>query len=421
MQAQALRRCAASDPGMLADVAVAIAGVAVTAAVAWNLTGLAGHRVAGPAWLLVLVPLLMGAALLLRRRAPLVMWAGVWAGIALQTLVIRHPPEGLEFLFEYLVGGYSLGAHVSLQRSAVGLITISPAVAVISRLGGVGQQLSVIPVLAAWAIGVLVRGRRRATALARRNAALQRQAEQAAAAERARIARELHDIVAHHLSVIVLQAAGARASGKAAEATLEKIENNGRQALTETRRLLGVLRETEQDARLTPQPGIGELDALAVSVRAAGLPVNLVIEGDPATLPAAVNLSVYRIVQEALTNVLKHAGQARADVTIGCAGEAVTIEVTDDGTGEAGSQVPAGGNGLAGMRERAAIFGGELQAGPRLGGGFAVRARLPLGERQPPGDPVSPPPGDPLPPGDPRPPEDRLPLAGTRPLADRLP
>ncbi len=415
MQAQALRRCAASDPGMLADVAVAIAGVAVTAAVAWNLTGLAGHRVAGPAWLLVLVPLLMGAALLLRRRAPLVMWAGVWAGIALQTLVIRHPPEGLEFLFEYLVGGYSLGAHVSLQRSAVGLITISPAVAVISRLGGVGQQLSVIPVLAAWAIGVLVRGRRRATALARRNAALQRQAEQAAAAERARIARELHDIVAHHLSVIVLQAAGARASGKAAEATLEKIENNGRQALTETRRLLGVLRETEQDARLTPQPGIGELDALAVSVRAAGLPVNLVIEGDPATLPAAVNLSVYRIVQEALTNVLKHAGQARADVTIGCADEAVTIEVTDDGTGEAGSQVPAGGNGLAGMRERAAIFGGELQAGPRLGGGFAVRARLP------PGDPVSPPPGDPLPPGDPRPPEDRLPLAGTRPLADRLP
>ena len=230
---------------------------------------------------------------------------------------------------------------------------------------------------------MLVRARRQSVALAGRNAALQRQAEQAAAAERARIARELHDIVAHHLSVIVLQAAGARASGKAAGSALEKIENSGRQALAETRRLLGVLRDTDEETGLAPQPGISELDTLADSVRAAGLPVNLVIDGDPAAVPAAVDVSVYRIVQEALTNVLKHAGPARADVTIDCADEAVTIEVTDDGTREPGNRTPVGGHGLAGMRERVAIFGGELHAGPRPGGGFAVQARLPLGDGRP--------------------------------------
>jgi signal transduction histidine kinase len=380
---QAVRRFADADPGTIVDAVMAIAGAGLTAVAVWDPAGLFGTKVAGPLWLLVLVPLLMGAALGLRRRAPLLMWIGIWAGIGLQNLITRHPPQSLEFLFVLFAGGYSLGAHASLRRGAAGLVITAPVLALISRLGGVGMGLSVIPILAFWLAGVLVRARSRAASLARRNTALQRQAEQAAAAERSRIARELHDIVAHHLSVIVLQAAGARASGKAAEATLEKIENTGRQALAETRRLLDVLRDTDEEARLAPQPGIGELDALAASVRAAGLPVNLVIDGDPAALPAAVDLSVYRIVQEALTNVLKHAGQARADVTIGCADEAVTIEVTDDGTRGPGNQVPAGGHGLAGMRERAAIFGGELHAGPRPGGGFAVRARLPLADPRP--------------------------------------
>ena len=153
----------------------------------------------------------------------------------------------------------------------------------------------------------------------------------------------MHDIVAHHLRVIVLQAAGARASGRPAEATLEKIENSARQALAETRRLLGVLRDPDEETGLAPQPGIGDLDALAASVQAAGLPVRLVIDGDLAALPATVDVSVYRIVQEALTNVLKHAGPARADVAIGCAQDAVTIEVTDDGTAEPGDQALAGG------------------------------------------------------------------------------
>ena len=137
---------------------------------------------------------------------------------------------------------------------------------------------------------------------------MQRQAEQAAAAERARIARELHNIVAHHLSVVVLQAAGARASGKPAGPVLEKIENSARQALEETSRLLNVLRDPDEEAGLAPQPGTGELDALAASVQAAGLPVNLVIDGDFAPLPTGVDVSAYRIVQEALTNTMKHAG-----------------------------------------------------------------------------------------------------------------
>ena len=380
---QAVRRLAAGDPGLVTDAGIAIAGTGLTAVAAWDPAGLLGTTIAGPTWLLALLPLLMGAALAIRRRAPLLMWIGIWAGIALQNLITRHPPQGPEFLFVLFAGAYSLGAHASLRRGAAGLVIIAPAMVLISRLGGVGMGLSAIPILAFWLAGVLVRARRRVTALAGRNAELQRQAKQAAAAERARIARELHDIVAHHLSVIVLQAAGTRASGKSAEAALEKIENSGRQALAETRRLLGVLRDPDEEPGRAPQPGIGELDALAASVRAAGLQVNLVIGGDHAGVPAAVDVSVYRIVQEALTNILKHAGRACADVTIGCADEAVTIEITDDGTKQPGDRIPAGGHGLAGMRERAAIFGGELHAGPRPGGGFAVVARLPLGDGLP--------------------------------------
>jgi signal transduction histidine kinase len=378
-----MRRFAAGDPAMITDAGIAIAGAGLIAVAAWDPAGLAGTRISGPTWLLVLLPLLMGAALALRRRAPLLMWMAIWAAIALQALITQRPPESLAVMVVVFAGSYALGVYASLRRAVVGLAMTAPAMALISRLGGTGLGLSVIPLLAFCLAGVLVRVRRQAASLAARNAALQRQAEQAAAAERTRIARELHDIVAHHLSVVVLQAAGARASGKAADAALEKIEISGRQALAETRRLLGVLRESAGQTGLAPQPGVGELAALADSVRAAGLPVNLVISGATGVLPAAVDVSVYRIVQEALTNVLKHAGPARADVMIGCAGEAVTIEVTDDGTRQAGDGIQAGGHGLAGMRERAAIFGGELHAGPRPGGGFAVRARLPLGDGLP--------------------------------------
>jgi signal transduction histidine kinase len=388
---QAVRRLAGGDPGVIADAGLGIAAAGLTAVAAWGPPGLVGTAIAEPSWLRALLPLLMGAPLVLRRRAPLLMWTAIWATLALQYLLTDNPrPRGVEFAFVLFVAAYSLGAHASLRRAAAGLVVTAPVLALISYKGGLGLAfsqigpkavaLSSLLLLAFWLAGVLVRARRQSGSLAGRNAALQRQAEQATAAERARIARELHDIVAHHLSVIVLQAAAAQKPGRPAGPALKKIEHSGRQALTETRRMLGVLRDPGEATGLAPQPGIGELDTLAGTVRAAGLPVNLVISGDPAAVPAAVDVSVYRIVQEALTNVLKHAGPARADVTVGCAAAAVTIEITDDGTGQTDHRAPAGGHGLAGMRERAAIFGGQFHAGPRPGGGFTVRARLPLGD-----------------------------------------
>jgi signal transduction histidine kinase len=396
---QAVGRLAGGDPGIIADAGMGITGAGLIAVAAWGSPRLIGSEaIAGPWWLLAVLPLLLGAPLLLRRRAPLLMWLAIWAGIALLCLLADNSLRGLAFTFVLFAAAYSLGAHASLRRAVAGLVLTFPVVAVISHTGELGLAfsqgdggakavtLSALQLLAFWLAGVFVHARRRAVWLAARSAASQRQAGQAAAAERARIARELHDIVAHHLSVVVLQAAGARASGKPAGAALEKIENSARQALEETSRLLNVLRDPDEEAGLAPQPGTGELDALAASVRAAGLPVNLVIDGNLAALPAVVDVSVYRIVQEALTNVLKHAGPARAEVTIGYEQDTVTIEVTDNGTGQPGNGSPGGGHGLAGMRERAAVFGGELDAGPRLGGGFAVRARLPLGGGLPPGE-----------------------------------
>jgi signal transduction histidine kinase len=386
---QLTRRPAGPAPGAVADAGLAITGIALTALAAWGHAGSFGTPIAGPPWLRAVLPLLLGAPLALRRRAPLLMWTLLWASISLQALITRDAPAGLELLFILCVGSYSLAAHASLHRALAGLAIMAPA-AVIYVLASHQMGSGILAVhgtgtgpwhtaglfftgeiLACWLIGIVVRARRRA-------AALRQQARGAVAAERARIARELHDIVAHHLSVVVLQAAAARASGSPDTAALEKIEHSGRQALTEMRRLLGILRDPHEETGLTPQPGIGDLAALADSVRGSGLPVHLVIDADHTGLPAAVSVSAYRIVQEALTNILKHAGPAHAEVAVTCAGDAVTIEVTDDGTGPPASPAHPGGHGLAGMRERAAILGGELAAGPRPGGGFAVQARLPL-------------------------------------------
>jgi signal transduction histidine kinase len=407
---QAVWRLAGGDPGVIVDAGMAIAAAGLTALAAWGAPdrpGLVGTPIAGPTWLLAVLPLLLGAPFLLRRRAPLLMWTTIWAAIVLLYLLSGYRPESLAFgpnpetpiplTFVLFAAAYSLGAHASFRRAAAGLFVATPIVVELSQHGGLGLAFSsgggssgvALPMLqlAAFLLaGVLVRARRQGALLAAWNAAVQRRAEQAAAAERARIARELHDIVAHHLSVVVLHAAGARASGGADPATLAEIEDSGRRALTETRRLFGVLREPDEETGRAPQPGISELPALAGSLRAAGLEVSLAIDGYHPALPPAVNVSAYRIVQEALTNVLKHAGPARAEVTVDCTDGAVTIEVTDDGRGSpAAPAVPGeagvgGGQGLVGMRERVALFGGDLRAGPRPGGGFTVCARLPTGE-----------------------------------------
>ena len=391
---------AGADQGMVIDVGLAITAVGLTAVAAWGPQGLIGTVVVGPSWLLAVLPLLIGAPLAFRRRSPLLMWTVQWSGVALQAVVTGHSPAGLELMFALFVGAYSLAVYGTLRQGIAGFAVMAAGAAIYiagSRAMGGGNLLFIAhgtyvygqsrdtglvffcEILTCGLLGVFVHARREAAALARRNAGLQHQAEQALVAERARIARELHDIVAHHLSVVVLQAAGAQASAKPAPQALAKIERSGREALTEMRRLLGVLREPAEGAGLAPQPGMAELAALAEGVRAAGLPVRLAIDGGTAALPAAVDVSAYRIVQEALTNVLKHAGPASADVTVGCVDGAVVIEVTDDGVGGAAADPSAGGHGLVGMRERAAMFGGELLAGPQPGGGFAVRARLPLG------------------------------------------
>jgi signal transduction histidine kinase len=200
------------------------------------------------------------------------------------------------------------------------------------------------------------------------------------AEERARIARELHDVVAHAVSVMVLHVGAVRhklpeALSEDADA-LEGVERTGRTALAEMRQLLGALRDRDDVAALAPQPGLGNLDSLVDEVGRAGLPVRLHVEGEPFVLPRAVDLSAYRIVQEGLTNAIKHARASRADVTVRYGADELQIEVHDDGAGAAPSD--GLGHGLVGIRERVKIYGGEMSAGAATGGGFTLSTRLPL-------------------------------------------
>ena len=203
----------------------------------------------------------------------------------------------------------------------------------------------------------------------------------AAAAERARIAREMHDVVAHTLSVVVAQADGGRFAAAqdpaAATRALGTISEVGRSALGEMRALLGLLRDADDEAALGPQPSIEDIPALVASTREGGLDVSFVTTGTPRPLPIGAGLALYRIAQEALTNVLKHAGPGpRAFVQLTWEDAALVLTVSDDGRGAA-ARDDGDGQGLAGMRERATVFGGTLSAGPRAGGGYLVRATLP--------------------------------------------
>jgi signal transduction histidine kinase len=233
---------------------------------------------------------------------------------------------------------------------------------------------------AAWALGraLAERGRRTMT-LEERAGRLEREHEAAVADERARIARELHDVIAHSVSVMTVQAGAARLlleeDAARARDSLLAVEGTGRQALGEMRRLLGILRGDEEEMRLAPQPGIADIGSLVEHVRAAGLPVDVVVEGEPQPLPPGIDLAAYRVVQEALTNALKHAGAARAAVEIRYGPSALDLSVVNDGHVARNGRA---GHGLVGMRERVALYGGEFDAGPRREGGYAVRARLPL-------------------------------------------
>lgn len=243
-------------------------------------------------------------------------------------------------------------------------------------------------VFGVWALGRMRRLRLRDGArLAERARLLESEARQqaqlAATAERARIAREMHDVVAHSLSVTISQADGgryaARHNPESAIPALETIAANGRQALADMRALLGVLRD-DTTGQLTPQPDTATIEDLLDQVRGSGLRIDLAVEGEPVTLPTGPGLAAYRIVQESLTNVLKHAGPAAtATVRLTWLAQELLIRVEDTGRGAGAVASSPGGQGLVGMRERAALYGGQLEAGPRVGGGFGVSARLPYG------------------------------------------
>jgi signal transduction histidine kinase len=351
--------------------------------------GIHGPRIATTVlMLLVTVPLVW------RRKAPTTVFTVAIAAIALEISLIdedlsSQPP--LQHWIALLVLFYSLGAHATRRRAVVAgvlgaVFFASGDVAVfVAGNGGLEEALpSWFMLSAAYGVGFALRGQRvESTVQARRAERLEQEREQsaraAAAEERVRIGRELHDVVAHAISVIVVQSQAAQrvleGEQPSAREALGSIETTGRQALVEMRRLLGVIRKEDDDALLAPRPGLAHLDELAAHVREAGLPVELRVEGDAKPLPPGVDLSAYRIVQEALTNSLKHAGPASARVVVRYGVDGVELEITDDGRGLADDRV--GGHGLVGMRERAAVVGGDVEAGPNGGRGYAVRARLP--------------------------------------------
>jgi signal transduction histidine kinase len=330
--------------------------------------------------------------LAVRRRFPgTVLALCVATGLAFAALFM--PP----FLLgpAILVAVYSVAAYgdrrvslASLAVAEIGLAAVWLTPAMLER----STFLLFMGVIAvAWVLGHFVGDRQvYAAQLEERTAELERAREelarQAVTEERLRLARELHDVVAHAMSVIAVQSGvGAHVAASRPEEVgkaLAAIEATSRGALEELRRLLGVLRQdSEPQASLTPVPGLANLDRLLAEVGKAGLAVRVRVQGTPLPLPAGVDLSAYRIVQEALTNVVKHAGPAHAQVTIGYRDQELTVEVIDDGRG-AVTSVSDGrmgtGHGLIGMRERVAAFNGDLQVGSRPGGGFRVAARLPL-------------------------------------------
>jgi len=335
--------------------------------------------------------LVTAAVLAVRRSHPLAALACVLRGFA--ALSLADPPADPTWqFFASFVAVYSVGAHTPARTSLAALVLTLLFFAVGSLTDGERSSTADLGYVwflfgGCWLLGRLVaRGAVRARALERHAVRLEVDRDAAAraavAVERARIARELHDVIAHGVSVMVLQTAGVRRLLHDEQArerdVLQGVEESGRQALGELRRLLGMLRESDGEADgLEPQPSLSRIGELVGAMRSAGLEVQLRVDGDPASLPAGLDLSAYRIVQEALTNVLKHAAPARADVRIAVGARRLELEVLDDGTaGAAGGD--GTGHGLVGMRERVTLYGGELQAGPRPEGGFAVRARLPI-------------------------------------------
>ena len=336
--------------------------------------------------------LVNGAALAFRRRSPLLALTAV---VAVQALAhdATYDTDPLSPFLAELILMFTVAYELRLKPALLGYGIGVAYVAIDFGSGRIEQIVQAAAqcgfYLLAWGIGRIVRGQEERRAAAERHVVrveMERE-EQARAAvfeERARIARELHDAVAHSVSVMVLQAGavrrllGADPAREREREALAGVEETGRQAVGELHRMLGILRKSDPGAELAPQPSLRRVGELVDQVRSAGLDATLEVSGEPEELAPGLDMSAYRIVQEALTNALRHAPGAQVGVTV-TYGRELVLEIRDDGARTINGHAPpkGSGHGLVGMRERAALFGGELEAGPVAGGGFLVRARLP--------------------------------------------
>jgi signal transduction histidine kinase len=338
-----------------------------------------------PALALLVVPLFA------RRRHPFAAPAAYWLiAVALSFVDGRLVTFMTSIFVLGMAAAFLLGNLRDAGQAWSGLAIVlgSAAIIVYNAPKHSASELVFIPLLfgICWLAGYALRGQAvQAEAAEARADQAEREREVAArlavAEERARIARELHDVVAHAVSVMVLQVGAVRHKLPAAldenADALRGVERTGRSALAEMRRLLGAMRHEDDDLELGPQPGLDRLDSLVAEVERAGLPVRVHIEGEPLRLSRAIDLSAYRIVQEGLTNALKHAQAGQADVTVRYGTDELQLEVRDDGPG--GAKSDGQGHGLVGIRERVKIYGGEMTAGRGPEGGFVLRTRLPLG------------------------------------------
>ena len=326
----------------------------------------------------VVLTLVLAGSLTLRRRLPLAAFLIGAVALCAESLLnigsVFSP-------YAVQIGAYSLGLYGTRTRARWGPPIILAGVLVYFADTIRARPFEPVAVLvvwvATWAVGYSTARRREEQDRARR--AIRRQV---VAEERTRIARELHDVVAHHVSVIGVLAAAARRQlerdpGKAS-AALESIEDSSRQAVVEMHGLLGFLRQEGDGDELAPAPTLRQLEALAAQLSEARLSVDVRVEGEQRALPTSVELSAYRVVQEALTNTVKHAGASTAEVRVRYRPQEVEVEIVDDGVGQSAAPGTYGGHGLVGMRERVALHGGRLTAGPRPGGGYAVQATFPL-------------------------------------------
>jgi signal transduction histidine kinase len=359
--------------------AVALVGVILTQIDVWTNVEENRTRVAA-------IALVTAGALLFRRRAPFVAPLVVAAGALVFTLVDPSAAYDTDAMFlPLLLSAWAAGSLLDWRLAVVALAAILAAGWTVfirapdvpwTELIWLSFTLTGVFVLSAAA----ARHSERAREAEERAQRTEEEARRAVEDERNRITRELHDVLAHSVSVMTVQASAVRRLLKPEQQrereALMTVEETGRQALSEMRRLIGIMRTEEEVPALAPQPGLGTLPALVEQVRQSGLPVELTVEGEPVKLPAGVDLSAYRIVQEALTNALKHAGPAHAWVAVRYVGDDVEIEVANDGRSQ--DENDGAGHGLVGMRERVALCGGELHSGPRPGGGFKISARLPV-------------------------------------------